>query len=34
MNKYSWLVVTLVGAAISLYGNHKVQKAVREELNS
>lgn len=31
MNKFGWLAVTLVGTAISLYGNHKVRQAVREE---
>jgi hypothetical protein len=32
MKKFGWLAVTLVGTAISLYGNHRVQKAVREEI--
>lgn len=31
MNKYSWLAITLLGTAISLYGNKKVQECVREE---
>ena len=31
MNKYGWLAVTLVGTAISLYGNHKVQQEVKKE---
>jgi hypothetical protein len=32
MKKFGWLAVTMVGCAISLYGNSKVQKAVREEI--
>jgi hypothetical protein len=31
MNKYGWLAVTLVGTAISIYGNRKVQQEVKKE---
>lgn len=34
MNKWKWLCVTLVGTAISLYGNKKVQEAVKLEMEA
>lgn len=32
MNKWKWLGVALIGAAISLYANKKVLEAVEKEL--
>lgn len=30
--KYAYLLLTLAGTAISLYGNKKVQESIREEI--
>lgn len=32
MGKFGWLAVTMVGCAISLYGNKKVQESVKKEI--